>query len=81
MVKLEKITGKNVWDILKLCVFERQKNFVASNDITAGCPMNLRTKLQSVIPFIWICGNGRNGRRGTDCNFKVVKTNDEPFFF
>ncbi len=45
MVKLEKITGKNVWDILKLCVLDRQKNFVASNDITAGCPMNLRTKL------------------------------------
>ncbi|MDE6903946.1 MAG: GNAT family N-acetyltransferase [Lachnospiraceae bacterium] len=34
MIKLEKITGKNVWDILKLCVFERQKNFVASNDLS-----------------------------------------------
>ena len=34
MVKLEKITGKNVWDILKLCVLDRQKNFVASNDLS-----------------------------------------------
>jgi diamine N-acetyltransferase len=34
MLRLEKITGKNVWDILKLCVSENQKNFVASNDIS-----------------------------------------------
>ena len=34
MLRLEKITGKNVWDILKLCVSEKQKNFVASNDIS-----------------------------------------------
>ena len=34
MLKLEKINGKNVWDILKLCVSEKQKNFVASNDIS-----------------------------------------------
>lgn len=26
MLQLEKITGKNVWDILKLCVSEKQKN-------------------------------------------------------
>ena len=34
MLRLEKITGKNVWDILKLCVSEKQKSFVASNDIS-----------------------------------------------
>lgn len=34
MLKLEKITGKNVWDILKLCVSEKQKNFVAGNDVS-----------------------------------------------
>ena len=34
MLRLEKITGKNIWDILKLCVSEKQKNFVASNDIS-----------------------------------------------
>lgn len=34
MLRLEKITGKNVWNILKLCVSEKQKNFVASNDIS-----------------------------------------------
>lgn len=34
MLRLEKITGKNVWDILKLCVSEKQKKFVASNVIS-----------------------------------------------
>ncbi len=34
MLKLERITGKNVWDILKLGVSEKQKNFVASNDVS-----------------------------------------------
>lgn len=34
MLKLEKINGKNVWDILKLHVFEKQKSFVAGNDIS-----------------------------------------------
>ncbi len=34
MLRLEKITGKNVWDILKLRVSEKQKNFVASNDVS-----------------------------------------------
>lgn len=34
MLRLEKINGKNVWDILKLRVSDNQKNFVASNDIS-----------------------------------------------
>lgn len=34
MIKLEKVTGKNVWDILKLHVNDKQKSFVASNDIS-----------------------------------------------
>ena len=34
MIKLEKISGKNVWDILKLRVSENQRSFVASNDIS-----------------------------------------------
>lgn len=34
MLRLEKVTGKNVWDILKLDVEDWQKNFVASNDIS-----------------------------------------------
>ncbi len=32
MVRLEKVNGKNVWDLLKLDVLENQKNFVAGND-------------------------------------------------
>ena len=34
MLRLEKINGKNVWDILKLSVLEEQKDFVARNDIS-----------------------------------------------
>ncbi len=34
MIHLEKITGKNVWDILKLNVDESQRDFVAGNDIS-----------------------------------------------
>lgn len=32
MLRLEKINGKNVWDILRLKVAEEQKHFVSSND-------------------------------------------------
>ena len=34
MLKLEKVNGKNVWDILKLRVAEEQSSFVAGNDIS-----------------------------------------------
>ena len=34
MLRLEKINGKNVWDILKLKVSSQQESFVASNDIS-----------------------------------------------
>ena len=34
MLHLEKVNGGNVWDILKLTVFESQKSFVAANDIS-----------------------------------------------
>jgi len=34
MVRLEKINGKNVWDILALKVFKEQEDFVAGNDIS-----------------------------------------------
>ena len=34
MLHLEKVTGKNVWDILKLKVSEKQRSFVAGNDIS-----------------------------------------------
>ncbi len=32
MLRLEKVTGKNVWDILELRVEDSQRDFVASND-------------------------------------------------
>jgi Acetyltransferases, including N-acetylases of ribosomal proteins len=46
MLRLEKINGKNIWDILKLCVSEEQKSFVAGNDISI------------IEAYISITGNG-----------------------
>lgn len=34
MLRLEKVNGKNVWDIVKLEVSNDQKGFVAANDIS-----------------------------------------------
>ncbi len=34
MLRLEKVTGKNVWDLLKLKVSDDQRSFVAGNDIS-----------------------------------------------
>ncbi len=34
MLHLEKVTGKNIWDILKLNVSESQKSFVAANEVS-----------------------------------------------
>ena len=34
MLRLEKVTGGNVWDILKLRTLETQEDFVAGNDIS-----------------------------------------------
>ena len=34
MLRLEKVDGRSVWDILKLSVSEKQKNFVADNKIS-----------------------------------------------
>ena len=34
MLRIESVNGRNVWDILKLCVKEEQKSFVAGNDVS-----------------------------------------------
>ena len=34
MLRLERVTGKNVWDILELHVSDAQKDFVAGNDVS-----------------------------------------------
>ena len=34
MIRLERINGKNIWNILKLRVSETQKSFVARNDVS-----------------------------------------------
>lgn len=33
MLRLEKISGKNVWDILRLRVAENQKHFASANEV------------------------------------------------
>lgn len=34
MLRLEKVKGKNVWELLKLTVSESQRNYVATNEIS-----------------------------------------------
>ena len=34
MIRLERISGNNIWDILKLTVGDDQKSFVAANDVS-----------------------------------------------
>ena len=34
MIRLEKVNGKNIWEILKLKVGEEQQSFVAPNDVS-----------------------------------------------
>lgn len=34
MLRLEKVNGNNVWELLKLQVSDDQKNFVAANDVS-----------------------------------------------
>ena len=34
MLKLKKVNGENVWDILKLSVSNSQREYVASNDVS-----------------------------------------------
>ena len=47
MLRLEKVTGRNVWDIVKLTVAEEQKSFVAANDVSI------------IEAYAAIAGNGR----------------------
>ena len=51
MLKLEKVNGKNVWDILKLRVTKEQENFVASNDISIIEAYNAITGNGYAFPF------------------------------
>ncbi len=51
MLRLEKINGKNVWDILKLSVNEDQREFVASNDVSIIEAYTTITNNGYVFPF------------------------------
>ena len=51
MLRLERINGKNVWDILELKVSEEQKTFVASNDVSIIEAYTSITGNGQVFPF------------------------------
>ncbi len=51
MLRLEKINGKNVWDILKLRVKEEQMSFVAGNDISIIEAYTMITGSGHAFPF------------------------------
>ncbi len=57
MLHLEKVNGRNVWDILKLTVFESQKNFVASNDVSIIEAYTAVTANGHAFPFGIYCGD------------------------
>lgn len=51
MLRLEKVTGDNVWDILKLEVAEEQKSFVADNTVSMVDAYIATTQNGQVFPF------------------------------
>ncbi len=51
MLRLEKINGKNVWDILKLSVNEDQREFVASNEVSIIEAYTIITNNSYAFPF------------------------------
>ena len=51
MLRLEKVTGRNVWDILKLRVRDEQTNFVAGNDISIIEAYTAVTGVGHAFPF------------------------------
>ena len=51
MLRLERINGKNVWDILELKVSEEQKTFVAGNDVSIIEAYTSITGNGQVFPF------------------------------
>ena len=51
MLRLERINGKNVWDILELKVSEEQKAFVAGNDVSIIEAYTSITGNGQVFPF------------------------------
>ena len=51
MLTLEKVTGRNVWEILQLHVKEEQQNFVAGNDISIIEAYTTITGGGSAFPF------------------------------
>lgn len=57
MIRIEKVNGKNVWDILRLHVKEEQKNFVASNEISIIEAYTANTEGGYAFPFGIYDGN------------------------
>ena len=53
MLRLEKVNGKNVWDILKLKVSDDQRSFVASNDTSIIEAYTAITGNGYAFPFVY----------------------------
>lgn len=51
MLSLQRIDGRNVWDILKLKVSKEQQNFVAGNDISLIEAYICKTENGQIFPF------------------------------
>lgn len=51
MLRLEKVNGKNVWDILRLKVADSQKEYVASNDMSIAEAYTAITANGYAFPF------------------------------
>lgn len=51
MLRLEKVNGKNIWELLKLYVSEEQKSFVAGNDISIIEAYAVTTENGYAFPF------------------------------
>ena len=71
MLHLEKVNGKNIWDILKLQVSETQKSFVAANDISII--EAYITILISPIWSIYAYGLSRSGAKRPGPTLRIVK--------
>jgi Acetyltransferases len=51
MLHLEKIDHKNIWDILDLKVYQKQKDFVASNIVSIAQAYSVRDSATAAFPF------------------------------
>ena len=52
MLHLERVNGKNIWDILRLKVADSQRSFVAGNDISVLSKRILQLQLMAMLSLL-----------------------------